>query len=134
MISDCITAAFRRGALEHIINSRPKIALYTKLASLDAGTERYSPENEVRGEGYQHGGMELDKGAIMPAPDGGFALVFRSPVWPSATVTARGAVIYMADDGGKTVRVIDFGKDVTSTNGPFTVKLAGVADGGTLTI
>ena len=134
MISDSITAAFRKGVLEHILNSRPKIALYTKSASLDAGTERYTPENEVIGDGYQSGGLELGKGVILSTPEGDYALVFHSPVWSSATVKARGALIYTADDQGRAIRVIDFGKEIVSTNGPFTVKLAGAAEGGILAI
>lgn len=130
---DCISNAFRKGALEHIVKSRPKIALFTKTAQLDETTERYTAENEVRGLGYQAGGQELEGGVVLSS-DGGFVLVFHSPVWQSATVTARGALIYLADDGGRAVRVIDFGRDVTSTNGPFTVKLPGVADGGVLTL
>jgi hypothetical protein len=133
MIVGDVTVAFRRGILEHILNSRPKCALFTKAATLDADTQRYSPENEVQGEGYQAGGMELEGGTILPGPDGGLALVFHSPVWKVATVNAYGAVIYLADDAGRTVRIICFEKNVISTNGPFTVKLAGAADGGVVT-
>jgi hypothetical protein len=52
MIVAGVTVAFRRGVLEHILNSRPKCALFTKAAALDANTQRYSPENEVQGGGY----------------------------------------------------------------------------------
>ena len=133
MIVGGLTVAFRRGILEHILNSRPKCALFTKAATLGADTLRYSPENEVHGEGYQLGGMELEGGTILPGPDGGLSLVFRSPVWKVSTINAYGAVIYLADDAGKTVRTICFEKNIISTNGPFTVKLAGAADGGIVT-
>lgn len=134
MIVGGITIAFRRGILEHVINSRPKAALYTKNAVLSADTQRYSPDGEVQGEGYDPGGLELSGGTILPAPNGGLALVFHSPVWKVSTISAYGAIIYLADDANRTVRVICFDKNVASSNGPFTLKLSGAADGGVITL
>lgn len=130
---DCVSDSFRKGALEHIVKSRPKMALFTKLAQLDEETERYTAENEVRGLGYQGGGVALEGGVVLDS-EAGFVLVFHSPVWQNATITARGALVYMADDGGRAVRVIDFGRDVTSTNGDFTVKMPEAADGGVISL
>ena len=45
------------------------------------------------------------------------------PSWTSATITARYAVIYNSTRSNKAVAVIDFGSDITSTNGTFTVQL-----------
>lgn len=132
-MDDAVTDAFRRGALEHIVNSRPKIALFAKSAQLGSDTEKYSIDGEVRGQGYQAGGMSLESAEVMKIGDV-FSLVFNTPSWPVATITARGALIYLADDGGKAVRVIDFGKDVTSTNGPFVVNMPSAADGGLISL
>ena len=130
---DCVTNAFREGALESILASRPMIALYTGMAKGDESTAQYSNSNEVRGTGYTPGGVKLEGGVILET-ERGFTLLFHSPVWQNATITARSAIIYCADDTNRAVRIIDFGRDVTSTNGPFTVKLPGAADGGVITI
>ena len=45
------------------------------------------------------------------------------PVWPDATITARGALIYNATQGNKAVGVLDFGQDISSFSAPFTVEL-----------
>jgi hypothetical protein len=48
---------------------------------------------------------------------------FSSPLWSSASITARGLVIYNARGGAASadelVAYIDFGMDVTSSNGTF---------------
>lgn len=130
---DCVTDAFRRNPLEHAIRSRPMLALFTNLAQYDHELEKYTAENEVRGDGYQPGGYRLEGGVIVETPLG-FTLLFHSPVWQNATIKARGAVLYLADDSNRAIRVIDFGKDIISTNGPFTVKFPGAADGGVIKI
>lgn len=132
-MTDCVTLTFRRGVLEHILALRPKLALYTKVAQMGEKTSRYSPDNEVRGVGYQSGGMPLSGGKVEEIKDG-LVLSFDDVQWPNATITARWALIYLADDAGRAIRVIDFGKDVTSTNGPFTVLLPAAGDGGVILI
>lgn len=103
------------------------------MAQHDDCCARYSPANEVRGEGYTPGGIELEGGVVLPTEDG-FALLFHSPVWRNATITARSGVIYLADDGGRAMRVIDLGGDITSTNGNFTVKMPGADTGGVISL
>ena len=115
------------------MKSRPKVALFTNLAQYDHTLEKYTSENEVRGDGYQPGGYALEGGVVIETTQG-FTLLFHSPVWQNATIKARGAVIYLADDANRVIRLIDFGKDIVSTAGPFTVKLPGAADGGVITI
>jgi len=44
------------------------------------------------------------------------------PTWANSTITARGALIYNDTLAGKNaVAVLDFGADITSTNGTFLV-------------
>ncbi len=98
-----------------------KIALYTSSAVLDATTTAYSATNEVSGTGYTAGGAALTE--ITPTSSGTTAYVdFGDATWSSATITARGALIYNATDSNKAVAVLDFGADKTSTNGDFTVQ------------
>lgn len=102
-----------------------KIALYTSSATLGADTTAYSTTNEVaNGNGYTTGGYSL---TISTNPTNGGSgttafLDFNDAVWPNATITARGALIYKSGGGNPAVAVLDFGADKTSTSGDFTVQ------------
>jgi hypothetical protein len=99
-----------------------KIALFTNAATLDAATTAYSTSNEVTGTGYTAGGNTLTISAN-PASSGTTAFLdFADTTWSSATITARGALIYLANGGtNPAVAVLDFGSDKTSTAGDFTI-------------
>jgi hypothetical protein len=74
-----------------------KIALFTSSATLDATTTAYSTTNEVVGTGYTAGGNTLTISAN-PASSGTTAFLdFADTTWSTATITARGALIYLAD-------------------------------------
>lgn len=99
-----------------------KIALYTSSATLDASTTAYSTSNEVVGTGYTAGGNTLTI-STNPTSSGTTAyLSFSNTTWSTATITARGALIYLANGTtNPTVAVLDFGGDKTSTAGDFTI-------------
>ena len=98
-----------------------KIALYTSSATLGAATTAYSVTNEVSGTGYTAGGNTLTN--VTPTTSGTTAFTdFADTTWSSATITARGALIYNSTDSDKAVVVLDFGSDKTSTNGDFTIQ------------
>lgn len=98
-----------------------KIALYTSAATLGASTTAYTTSDEVVGASYVAGGNTLT-GAVISL-DGSVAIVdFSDTTWSSATITARGALIYNSSKSNKSIAVIDFGSDKTSTNGDFTVQ------------
>jgi len=97
-----------------------KIALFTSSATLGASTTAYSTSNEVSGTGYTAGGNTLAGAAI--SLSGSTAIVdFTDTTWSSATITARGALIYNSSKSDKAIAVLDFGSDKSSTNGDFTV-------------
>lgn len=99
-----------------------KIALYTSAATLGASTTVYSATNEVVGTGYTAGGNVLT--AEVTSSGGTTAFVdFGDSTWTSATITARGALIYNSSKGNKAVAVLDFGSDKTSTAGDFVVQM-----------
>ena len=103
-----------------------KLAMYTNSASFNAATTAYTTSNEVTGSGYSAGGGTLTR--VDPSLDGTTALTdFADLTFTSATVTARGALIYNTTTGGgsgttDTVVVLDFGSDKTSTAGDFTIQ------------
>ena len=97
-----------------------KIALFTSSATLGASTTAYSTSNEVSGTGYTAGGNTLSGATI--SLSGSTAIVdFTDTTWSSATITARGALIYNSSKSDKAIAVLDFGSDKSSTNGDFTV-------------
>jgi len=96
------------------------IALYTSSATLSAATTIYSTSNEVAGAGYTAGGNILSGAAITLSGTTAF-VDFSNTTWTTATITARGALIYNSSKSNKAVAVLDFGSDKSSTAGDFTV-------------
>tara|TARA_A100001201_G_scaffold117059_1_gene100658 strand:+ start:155 stop:589 length:435 start_codon:yes stop_codon:yes gene_type:complete len=99
-----------------------KLAMYTNSASFDASTTAYTATNEVSGTGYSAGGGTLTR--VDPSSSGTTAFTtFSDLTFSTATVTARGALIYNdTASGDPTVIVLDFGADKTSTAGDFTIQ------------
>lgn len=98
-----------------------KIALYTSSATLDATTTAYSATNEVSGTGYTAGGETLTN--VTPTSSSTTAYTdFADVTWSTATITARGALIYNSSKSNKAVVVLDFGSDKTSTAGDFVIQ------------
>jgi len=99
-----------------------KIALYTSSATLDATTTAYSVTNETSGTGYTAGGNTLTV-STTPTSSGTTAFIsFSNTTWSTATITARGALIYNSSKADAAVAVLDFGSDKTSTAGDFTIQ------------
>ena len=98
-----------------------KLALYTSSATLDATTTAYTITNEASGTGYTAGGAALTN--IDPTTSGTTAFTdFADLTFSTATITARGALIYNDTAAGDpSVIVLDFGADKTSTAGDFTI-------------
>ena len=100
-----------------------KLALYDNNASFTAATTAYTATNEVGDSGsYTAGGGTLTN--VTPTTSGTTALTdFADLEFTSATITARGALIYNSTaSGDPTVAVLDFGADKTSTTGTFTIQ------------
>ena len=99
-----------------------KLALYTNSASFTAATTAYTASNEVGNSGsYSAGGGTLTN--VTPTTSGTTAFAdFADITFTSATITARGALIYNdTATGDPAVVVLDFGSDKTSTAGDFQV-------------
>ena len=94
-----------------------KMALYTNSATLDEDTAAYTTTGEVSASGYTAGGVTLtvEKGIANNT-----AYISFEDATISASLTARGALIYKSGSGDPAICVLDFGSDKTSTN-TFTV-------------
>jgi len=114
------------GGVHDLDTDTIKIALFTSSATLGASTTAYSTTNEVSGTGYTAGGVTLTSATI--SIDGTTAIVdFADAVWSTATITARGALIYNASKSNRAIAVLDFGSDKTSNGGDFTVVMPAAA-------
>jgi hypothetical protein len=135
-ITAAVTNSFKLEAIQgiHLSTDTYKIALFTSAAALSKATTAYSTTGETSGTGYTAGGQNLTGYSATLDTDTAI-LDFADPSWASATITARGALIYNASKANRSLVVLDFGADITSTNGPFSVTLpAPTAAAGTLRI
>lgn len=105
-----------------------KIALFRAAASIvgtyGAATTNYSNmtgnSDEATGSGYTAGGNSLTN--VTPTSSGTTAFTdFADTTWAGATITASGALIYNSSASDKSVAVLNFGGDKTSTSGDFTI-------------
>jgi hypothetical protein len=123
MIAQTLTTSFKAQLYEGVHNLLTdviKIALYTAPANLGADTTIYSTTNEVVASGYTAGGNVMP--GITVSTSGTVAFVgFPNVSWTSA-LTARGALIYNVTQGNKSIAVLDFGSDKTST-ATFTITM-----------
>ena len=97
-----------------------KLALYTSSATLGATTTSFTTTGQASGTGYSTGGGTLTN--VTPTSTGTTAVTdFSDLTFSTATITARGCMIYNSSDSNKSVASIDFGGDKTSTAGDFTI-------------
>ena len=107
-------------AVHNLSTDTLKIALYTGNADLNADTTVYTTSNEVVASGYTAGGNTLTGVAI--SSSGSTAYVNWANMSWTAAITARCALIYNVTQGNKSIAVIDFGADKTSTT-TFTITM-----------
>lgn len=102
-----------------------KIALYTNAATLNQDTTAYTVTGETSGTGYTAGGNVLTIN-VNPTIGGSGDIAFLSfadATWVSSIITARGALIYLANGTtNPAVCVLDFGSDKSTASGTFTVQ------------
>lgn len=130
-LTQTATNAFKTGLMTGSYNFSSdtfKIALYNGNATLNETTSTYTSTNEISGSGYTAGGQNLVVSvAPTTGPSGGIAYISFSNVSWTGALTARGALIYDVTNGNKTVCVLDFGADKTSTT-TFTVQFPAATD------
>ena len=131
-ITQAMCTSFKDQILEAVHDFRSsggdtfKIALYSSAATLDATTTTYSATNEVANSGtYSAGGGTLTN--VTPTTSGTTAFTdFDDISFTSATINARGALIYNTTPThtytNPSVAVLDFGGDKISTSGTFTIQ------------
>ena len=124
-ITSTLTTSFKKELLQATHNFSTggnafKLALYTSSATMGAATTAFTTTNQASGTNYTSGGNALTKVEPTSAGTTGFT-DFADLTFGTATVTARGCMIYNDTNSDKSVATIDFGGDKTSTSGDFTI-------------
>ena len=135
-ITQAMCTSFKKELLEGVHNFKNsggdtfKLALFaissggksSTTATLGATTTALVTTGEVASSGtYTTGGGTLTR--VDPTTSGTTAFTdFTDVSFTTATITARGALIYNSSDSNKAVAVLDFGGNKTSTSGTFTVE------------
>lgn len=129
MLIQCVTNSFRSEMLQGIHDLDTdilKLALYTGSTNLYPTTTVYTATGEVVASGYTAGGVILTNVTISTAPASTtnpavVYVTFNNPVF-NAALTARGALMYNSSKADRSIAILDFGADKTSTT-IFTVQL-----------
>ena len=124
MITQTITNSFVEEVLQGVhdfTNDTFKLALYTANADLNADTTAYTTAEEVSGFGYTLGGNAMT-GVSVNSSNGVIFIGFDDVAWPLGQFTARGGLIYNSSKSNRSVAILNFGADKTSTSS-FTVQM-----------
>ena len=128
-ITTAMCSSFKQellGGVHDLDTHTLKVALIKSSMSgtYGAATANYSDvtgnSDEATGTNYSAGGQNLDGAAITLS--GTTAIVdFTDEVFSNLTLTARGCIIYNSSASNKAIAVFDFGGNVSSTSGDFTI-------------
>ena len=116
------TTSFKKELYEGIhdlVTDTLKMALYTSSADLNQDTTAYSATNEITGTGYSAGGNVVT-GATVSSSGTTAYVNFSNVIWDPAAFTARCALLYNSSKANRSIAVLDFGSDKT-TSTKFTV-------------
>jgi hypothetical protein len=96
----------------------------------DTHTKRSNVTNEVTGTGYTAGGVVSTVTVTKDNATDRVTISLGAVNWPSATLTARKAVYYVARGGAATadelIAVSDFDSDVTATGATFSLNATSI--------
>lgn len=98
----------------------------TYVPNIDTHTKRSDVTNEVVGSGYTLGGAALANKTVTVDNTGNTGVFDADDLtFSTATITARGAVLYKSRGGASSadelIAYLDFGSDIASTAGNFLV-------------
>ena len=92
-------------------------------------TKRSDVTNEVSGTGYTAGGQAVTPTVTNDTVNDRTDITFADVSWTGSTITARYAVIYKRRGGASSadelVAACDFGSDISTTAGTFTLDFTG---------
>jgi len=114
------------GNINFSTDSFKMLLVTSAYAASKAHAKRNQITDEVTGSGYSTGGTVCDVNVeAVDNVNNDVEISFTIDSWLNATITARGGVIYKARGGASSadelVGYVDFGSNISSTNGTFAV-------------
>lgn len=101
----------------------------TYTPNKDTHTKRSDVTNEVSGAGYSSGGQACAVTATLDTANDRLDLTFADNSWAASTITARACVYYKRRGGAASADELvfygDFGTDISTTGGTFTLDYTG---------
>ena len=115
-----------RGAIDFDTDSfKAMLVTSTYVPNKDTDLKRSAVTNEVTGTGYTAGGVASVVTVTKDTANDKVTLQFGAVSWASSTITARACVYYKSRGGASSadelVAYNDFGSDVSSTGGTFSI-------------
>jgi hypothetical protein len=115
-----------RGDLDFDTNTfKAMLVTSSYVPSKDNDDFRNDVTNEVSGTGYTAGGVASAVTVTKDTANDKVTIQFGAVSWASSTITARGCVYYKSRGGASSadelVAYADFGSDVSSSGGTFSV-------------
>ena len=115
-----------RGAIDADTDSfKAMLVTSSYTPNKDTDLKRSAVTNEVVGTGYTAGGVATACSVTKDTANDKVTLQFAAVSWASSTITARALVIYKSRGGASSadelVAYNDFGSDVSSSGGTFSV-------------
>jgi hypothetical protein len=114
-----------RGAIDFDSNSFKALLVTSSYTpNKDTHDKRDDVTNEVTGTGYTAGGVTTACTVTKDTANDRVTLHFAAVSWATSTITARALVIYKSTGTASTDNLVaynDFGSDVSSTAGTFSV-------------
>jgi hypothetical protein len=115
-----------RGAIDADTDSfKAMLVTSSYTPNKDTDLKRSAVTNEVTGTGYTAGGVASVCTVTKDTANDKVTLSFAAVSWASSTITARALVIYKSRGGASSadelVAYADFGSDVSSSGGTFSV-------------
>lgn len=115
------------GAIDFDTDTFKMMLVTSSYTAAKTHTKRNAVTNEVTGTGYTAGGNAAAATVTKDDTNSRVDITFAITSWTSSTITARAGVIYKSRGGASSadelVGYVDFGSDVSSTAGTFSVTI-----------
>jgi len=117
-----------KGSIDFDTDTFKMILVTSSYTAAKTHAKRSDVTNEVSGTGYTTGGNAAAVTCTKDNTNNREDITFAITSWTTATITARAGVIYKSRGGlasaDELVAYVDFGTDVTSTAGTFSVTIS----------
>lgn len=116
-----------KGSIDFDTDTFKMMLVTSTYTAAKTHAKRSDVTNEVTGTGYTAGGNAAAPTVTKDNANNRVDITFAITSWTSSTITARAGVIYKSRGGASSadelVGYVDFGSDISSTSGTFSVTI-----------